>query len=85
MDNVKQFDSPICLSNADFARNLRHFADLLDGEDPIYTAKHMLIVVYTESGHMMRESYGVKDFSKLEALGMLEFAKLKIFDPDGPH
>jgi hypothetical protein len=69
----------MCLSNVDFARNLRRLADLLEQDDPIYQPKHMMILILDSDATVQRESYGARDFDVLDATGMLAWAQMELY------
>ena len=77
--NIRNFDSAICLSNADFARNLRRLAERLEQDEPIYTPRHVMVLVLDDDGTVQRESYGARGFDALDATGMLTWAQMELY------
>ena len=78
MGNVASFRTPICLVNADFARNLRDLADDIEGS--IFTPVHLMVLILEADGTVERESYGRREFNNMDAVGVLEWAKMDTYN-----
>jgi hypothetical protein len=79
LDSLVSFGSPVCHSNGDFARNLRRLADIVEHVDHP-TLRHVMVLQLDDKGYVNRDSYGDPTFTSLNAVALLEWAKLQIFD-----
>jgi hypothetical protein len=78
-NRIISFGSPVCHTNGDFARSLRHIADLIEHEEypPL---RHLMMVTLNHEGKVERSSYGDPGFTTLNAVALLEWAKMQVYD-----